>query len=160
TRAAGACKRFKSPVFSNIQPVAFEPEINVVAGIQRQGGWHADRQALCRVNGFHLLRLPLHQSATRGPQPKIPLAIFKNGADIERPSEVPEQYGLEAVFGEANQSTATGSDPNTPIVSLAQTPNANRRRLIAAEMVEALSFGEVDQVSVAKGPQVALAIFV
>src|ERR1051326_5902674 len=106
------------------------------------------------------MRAQLRESSAGGSEPKIAFAIFADGSNIVRPAQLAENDRLKAIVVEAKQASSARPNPEAAIVALAQTPDAHRACFVSSKVIEAFVIGEIDQVSVAEGPQVAAAIFI
>src|ERR1022692_432416 len=106
------------------------------------------------------MRPQLHQAAARSPEPEIPFTIFANGPDIIWPAIFSENHGLKPVVFKTEQAAPAGADPNPPIPPFTQTPDPHGGRLGTAEIIESFAFGQVDQIGVAEGPQIAMPVLI
>jgi len=146
--------------FAHEQPAALQADIDFAARIQRQRRGRTAGQPLPRPQDVHGLGTQLHQAATGRAEPEIPLAILADGPDVIRPAALTQDHRLETVVFKTKQSPAAGADPDAPVPAFAQTPDAHRGRFRTAEIIEAFSLGQVDQVGVAEGPQISLPVLV
>ena len=156
-----ASDAIKLPRRIRIQSAPIKTDPRAALRIERETGRRTVWQTISGVEHSHITLLQPDESAALSAEPEIALAIFAQRAHITGESAIAQGDGQKFVIREAIQTLAARSDPQLTLPSLAQTPDAERRQILAAaKVIELPALGEIHQIRIAKRPEIARAIFI